>query len=323
MIDVRLYSGADKDLWNSFVAKAKNATFLFDRGFMDYHSDRFEDHSLMIFKDQKLIAVLPAHKSGQDLVSHNGLTYGGFVWSRKIKFLDAFEAFKAVLSYADCNDFAALEIKEIPRIYHQLPSDESDYFMNLCGAQCIKKEVLLVIDYRDRLSFEKNRREGMNKALRHDLEVRVDGNFKEFWDTILMPQLHEKHQATPVHTLAEIELLAQRFPDNIKQVSVYHNNKLVAGTTVFLTPTTVHPQYVMGNEQKNTLGSLDLAYDYIMEHFEEDRRFFNFNSSSEEQGKLLNRGLLFWKETCGARCITATQYRVSSAAHKTLNLQFT
>jgi len=323
MIDVRPYRGADKALWNGFVATAKNATFLFDRDFMDYHGDRFEDFSLMFFKGDKLIAVLPAHKSDQHLLSHNGLTYGGFVWGRKIKFIDAFEAFKTALAYLYKEGFSTLEIKEIPRIYHQLPCDESDYFMALCGAELIKKEVLLVIDYQDHLPFEKNRREGINKAIRHGLEVRVDANFKDFWETILVPQLKEKHQAAPVHSLAEIELLAQRFPNQIQQVSVYHQNKLVAGTTVFLTPTTVHPQYVMGNADKNALGSLDLAYDYIIETFKPGRRYFNFNSSSEDQGRLLNQGLLFWKETCGARCITSSQYRINTEAHKTLNLQFT
>jgi hypothetical protein len=93
---------------------------------------------------------------------------------------------------------------------------------------------------------------------------------------------------------------------------VYKDNKIVAGTTVFLTKTTVHPQYVSGNTNKNVYGSLDLAYDFIIKQFCEDRRYFDFNTSSEENGAVLNEGLIFWKESCGARTFTADNYVIDT-----------
>jgi len=150
--------------------------------------------------------------------------------------------------------------------------------------------------------------------------VVCDNNFSGFWQDILTPQLAYKHNTKPVHTLAEIGLLANRFPDNIKQVSVYDQGKLVAGTTVFLTPKVVHPQYVMGNDDKNKLGSIDLAYEFIIEHFKEGRRYFDFNTSSEQNGGALNSGLLFWKQSCGARCITVNTYTLETKKHQDLKL---
>ena len=44
------------------------------RGYMDYHSDRFIDNSLMFYEDDKLIALMPASKHGNELRSHGGLT---------------------------------------------------------------------------------------------------------------------------------------------------------------------------------------------------------------------------------------------------------
>lgn len=320
MIEVKRYHAELAPEWNTFVAKSKNGTFILHRGFMDYHQDRFSDHSLMLYQDDKLLAVVPAHEKEQVLFSHQGLTYGGFVWHKKIKFTQAFECFKAALAYADAQGIRMLNLKEIPRIYAQLPSDELDYFLNLIEARCIKKDVALVIDYENALGFEKNRREGLNRALRHELRVVCDDNFEGFWNAILIPQLSEKHQAKPVHTLEEIKLLAARFPEAIKQVSVYHGDKLVAGTTVFLTPTVVHPQYVMGDPDKNKLGSIDLAYDFIIKEFARGRRYFDFNTSSENNGALLNSGLLFWKESCGARCITVNQYEIETQRHQDLKL---
>lgn len=318
---IEAYTSKAKEAWDTFIAQAKNATFLFQRDFMEYHGDRFDDHSLMIYRKDKLFAVLPAHKIGEQLFSHRGLTYGGLVLSEKASFLQVYEAFKLLLEYLHKEGIRSLELKMIPAFYNRMPSDELEYLLYKVNAQLMKKDILMLIDYNHRRRFEKNRREGINKAKRAGLEVKIDGNFKGFWEEVLIPNLSEKHDAEPVHSLKEIELLAGRFPDNIKQVSVYHDGKIVAGTTVFLTQTTVHPQYVSGNSEKNSLGSLDLLYDFIIDHFQENRRYFDFNTSSEENGQVLNQGLLFWKETCGARTFTADNYLVETASYKRLNLQ--
>ncbi|MBU2927356.1 GNAT family N-acetyltransferase [Winogradskyella psychrotolerans] len=302
---------------------AKNATFLFQRGFMDYHSDRFEDFSVMIYKDDQLYAVLPANRVGDQVISHQGLTYGSFVLQDKSKFFYAFEAFKAMLSYYENEGLKTLEIKVIPTFYNKMPSDELDYFLYKANAQIVKKDVLMVIDYAHKLRFQKNRREGINKALRSGLELKVDTNFKGFWTEVLIPNLKKKHGIKPVHSLEEIELLAARFPTNIKQVNIYKDGKVVAGTTVFLTETTVHPQYVSGNTDKNTFGSLDLAYDFIINKMCDDKRWFDFNISSEDNGNKINEGLIFWKESCGARSHTANTYHVNTANHKGLKISKT
>ena len=46
MYKVFKYTAENKIEWDHFIATAKNATFLFQRDFMDYHQDRFEDFSL-------------------------------------------------------------------------------------------------------------------------------------------------------------------------------------------------------------------------------------------------------------------------------------
>jgi len=45
------YSSDKKQIWNDFNRSAKNPLFMFDRDYMDYHSDRFKDHSLMFYKE--------------------------------------------------------------------------------------------------------------------------------------------------------------------------------------------------------------------------------------------------------------------------------
>ena len=82
-ITVKSYSADNRDLWNGFVKSAKNGLFMFDRGFMECHADRFVDASLIFYGDDEPLALLPASRCGDELVSHGGLTYGGFRYGRQ------------------------------------------------------------------------------------------------------------------------------------------------------------------------------------------------------------------------------------------------
>jgi hypothetical protein len=79
-MQVERYTPALQTLWDDFVRSSKNGTFLLERGYMDYHADRFADHSLLVRDDEgTLLAVLPTNADGPRLASHGGLTYGGFI----------------------------------------------------------------------------------------------------------------------------------------------------------------------------------------------------------------------------------------------------
>tara|TARA_R110000787_G_scaffold71771_1_gene159751 strand:- start:513 stop:1385 length:873 start_codon:yes stop_codon:yes gene_type:complete len=290
---------------------------------MDYHKDRFEDFSLMIYKGDKLYALLPANINNGVVYSHQGLTYGSLILQESAKLKSTFQAFKEVLKFFFEEGVKKLDIRLIPAFYNSLPSDELEYILYKAGASLVKRDMILLIDYQNKLRFQKNRREGINKAKRKGLIVKVDGDYEKFWNEILIPNLKRKHNATPVHSLDEIKQLATRFPKHICQVNVYQDDKIVAGTTVFLTKNVVHPQYVSGDLNKNELGSLDLLYDFIIDHFKEERNYFSFNTSSEENGKLLNEGLLFWKESCGARPHIFNNYEIDTDTYKTLEFKTT
>ena len=97
---IRKYQTSDYSLWNEFVANAKNATFLFHRDFMEYHQDRFEDFSLLIFDEKNTLkAILPANRVDDVLYSHQGLTYGGLILNQKTKFQDVIEMLFSLLCY--------------------------------------------------------------------------------------------------------------------------------------------------------------------------------------------------------------------------------
>lgn len=307
MYHLRLYQPSDRSLWNAFLAKAKNATFLFHRDFMEYHSDRFTDHSLLIFQGEQLVGLLPATTKDEILYSHQGLTYGGIIVEQKCK-LEAFLAiFDTVVSYAKAK-FRSVYFKTLPAIYAQLPSDELLYALFLHNAKLVRRDTLSVIDYRNPLQISSKRHYEIQKGIKSGIQVAQKQDFTEFWNEVLIPNLKEKHGTLPVHSLDEITLLKSRFPKNIAQYNAYYKGQIVAGATLFITESVVHVQYISSNSLRSTTGALDYLFSYLIDFYKDKALYFDFGISNENQGRDLNNGLLFWKESFGARTITQDFY---------------
>lgn len=313
-LTVKRYTSKYYSLWNEFVSKAKNATFLFHRDFMEYHTDRFDDYSLLIFDEKDtLISILPANKVEQALFSHQGLTYGGFILLENVKLGHVISIFKSVLNFLHQNDISKLQLKQIPPIYWDCFTSEIDYCLFITKSQLIRRDSLAVIDTSKPYRIAKSRRENIRRGAKYNLEIREELNFELFWNEILIPNLDKKHQAKPVHTVQEITLLQKRFPKNIRHFNVYDRGKIVAGTTVFISEHVAHPQYISGNEAKNELGSLDYLYHHLMTEVFKNKKYFDLGPSNENQGKNINEGLLFWKESFGAKIVVQDFYEVETA----------
>nr|WP_315145886.1 GNAT family N-acetyltransferase [uncultured Flavobacterium sp.] len=316
---IRIYQKNDSENWNAFIGQAKNATFLFHRDFMDYHSDRFQDYSLIVLDDEKWVAVLPANVVGNQVFSHQGLTYGGLIYSEKIKLASVIVIFKSVLMFLNTNKLEKLQLKLLPSIYHQKPAEELNYALFLAEAQLTRRDTLSVLDLSQENNLSKLRKRSIQKGVSNDFVIKEVGDFEEFWNEILIPNLAQKHKAKPVHSLEEIIKLKALFPENIRQFNVYENGIIVAGTTIFETSTVAHSQYISGKEDKNELGGLDLLfYQFISETFK-NKRFFDFGISNENQGRKLNDGLSYWKESFGSSTIVHDFYEVKTSNYSLLD----
>ena len=317
--EIKKYQPSQKSVWDSFVKEAKNSTFLFQRDFMDYHSDRFTDHSLLIYKGEKLVAVLPANISGSELHSHQGLSYGGVVLGKQATFEETLHIFKSLLTFLKSEGFTVLKLKLLPKIYHQLPSDEIDYLLFLVKASLIRKDFTSCVFNENSLKIaSSNRLRGIKKGVKNELKVSEEVNFKPFWSKVLEPNLKQVHNQKPVHSLEEIELLQSRFPKNIKQFNVYKNDEIVAGATIFETVTVAHAQYISANEEGRQTGGLDFLFNHLLQHYS-NKNYFDFGISNEAQGMKVNKGLLHWKETFGGRSIVHDFYEIKTENHKLLN----
>lgn len=322
MYTIIKYDSTYYNQWNDFVAKSKNGTFLFHRDFMEYHSDRFKDFSLLIFDENRLIGIMPGNQKDGEVYSHQGLTYGGLIYSEKIKLSSVITAFGCLLKYLDQNGIKKLHIKLVPAIYHKYPSDEFNYALFLVNAKLVRRDSLAVYDQVNKLPFSKDRKKCIKKAERNNLQIVEETEFELFWNEILIPNMNKKHGVKPLHTVEEIITLQQKFPENIRHFNVYHEGRVVAGTTIFITNMVIHPQHISGNEEKNQLGSLDFLYNHLITEVFKDVKYFDFGISNEEQGRKLNEGLIFWKESFGARTIVQDFYLIETKNHTLLEEVF-
>lgn len=304
--------------WNQFLTRAKNATFLFNRGFMDYHSARFTDGSLVIYQGDKIKGVLPANLAGNALYSQQGLSYGGLVVAANLKFNAVATMFQALLKHLHNKGIDSLVIKVLPEIYTSIPAQESNYLLHLCEAELLKSELSSTIANPAELKIQSNRLEGVKKAQKQGLRIKKETDFTGFWNHILIPNLEVRHEAKPVHSLEEISLLASRFPNNIHLYNVYHQDKLVGGSCLFETKTTIHAQYISANQDKQQLGTLDFLFAHLIQKEFAHKKYFDFGISTVDGGKELNQGLLYWKECFGARSTLNTTYKLKTANYNAL-----
>ena len=316
---IRKYQSSDYSLWNEFVANAKNATFLFHRDFMEYHQDRFEDFSLLVFDEKNsLKAILPANRVGENLYSHQGLTYGGLVLQQKSKFQEVIGMMKTILQFLQNQHIISLQLKQLPTIYCDFPSDEMEYLSFILNAKLVRRDSLSVLDLKTDYNFSKDRKQAINRGVKSELIVKEENIFAAFWNEILIPNLVQKHNTHPVHNLNEITYLKSKFPSNIRQFNVYLGDELVAGTTIFESEFVAHSQYISGNSNKNELGSLDFLHNTLISYTFKDKKYFDFGISNENQGKNINEGLLYWKESFGASTIVQNFYEIETKNYKLL-----
>jgi hypothetical protein len=312
-IKVIRYEPGHKSVWDKFIAQSKNGLFLFYRDYMDYHADRFPDYSLMFFnEDETLLAVMPATVKDSLLSSHAGLTFGGIVSDTRMKTPLMLEIFDALAAFLKTEGIRKLIYKAIPHIYHLLPADEDLYALFRRHARLSRRDVSSAIDLKQKLPFSKGRRYEIKQAQKHGLEVRKSNDFGAFM-AIEEQVLGDKHDLRPVHTAEEIQMLAERFPNNIKLFSAYRDSEMLAGVVIYESDNVAHAQYIAANDDGKRKGALDVILDYLINDYYRDKKYFDFGISTEDEGRYLNSGLIANKESFGARAIVHDFYQITLA----------
>jgi Acetyltransferase (GNAT) domain len=307
---VERFTRADRGTWDEFVRASRNGTFLFLRDYMDYHQDRFEDCSLLVREDGgRLAALLPANRRGGILESHGGLTYGGLVVDGSMTAQRMLDVFAALLDYLRRESFTSLRYRAMPHIYHRAPAEEDLYALARNGARVLRRAALSVLVPRHPGETQARRRRGVRKAAAAGLACRESDDLEAYW-ALLTAALRETYGAKPVHSLEEIALLRSRFPRNIRLFGCFQGDGLVAGVLVYESPTVARAQYIAASEAGKRLAALDLLFELLLREVFADKAYFDLGTSESAGGQDLNRGVIEYKESLGARTVVQDTYEL-------------
>lgn len=308
MIEIIKYESSRSNEWDNFVSNSRIDSFIFFRDFMDYHSHKFVDFSLMIYKKGNLDAVIPGNIDNDIFYSHQGLTYGGVITSVNSKTVDIINYFNTINIFLKNNGLKRVVYKSIPYIYNKLPTQEDLYVLFKLKAQKIACNISSTIYQNNKLPFIELRKRGSKKAKGNNVEIIKTTDFIDFW-TVLEDNLIATHGVKPVHTINEITFLHKKFPDNIVGYTCLLDSKVIAGCVLFVMKNVVHVQYISANDKGKEVSALDLLFENLINEKYNHKDFFDFGQSTEQMGAVLNENLIFQKEGFGARGVCYDTYK--------------
>jgi len=305
---IELYRADLSRDWDAFVRRSRNGTFLFERGYMDYHADRFDDFSLVV-RDQngRITALLPANRDGDRVVSHGGLTYGGFILDSATRTASTLEIFSAAADFLRASGVRELIYKPVPHIYHLEPCEEDLYALFRMKGQLIKRDLGACACPADIEPPSRRARWFLRKAEHAGISIEESEEFEDFWP-ILEGNLASRHQLAPTHSVSEIRLLKSRFPTNIRLFVAKRDECVLAGLVVYETPRVAHLQYSGSTEEGRALGATRLIVSKLLRDQFSRKRWFDYGISTDSEG--LNSGLQAFKESLGLRAVVSDRYQI-------------
>ena len=303
------FSSELREIWDNIVNKSKNGNFLHLRNYLNYHLNRFDEKSTIIFRGNKPVAIFPCNKVDGQIISHAGLTYAGLIYGSDIKAIDVLNIFQLLTRHyikLDCN---SIIYKAIPHIFHRMPAEEDLYALFRLDAKLIRRDLSTVVLMSDRIKLSDSRKNIIRRADNFGLK-NIEGNFfNEFHG--LLTEVLRKYDAIPVHGLDEIIALKNYFPDRIRLFGAFQGSELLAGAIVYDFGNVAHTQYLASSEIGKQVGALDFLLAHLLADVFQDRKYFSFGISTEKNGRYVNEGLLFQKEGFGGRGLCHDFYELN------------
>jgi hypothetical protein len=310
MITVEFYKESHRNDWESLVDSSYNGTFMHKRAFIDYHKDRFEDASLVIYNNEKICGVFPAVRYEDKVVAHPGLAIGGLVYNDRVRGYDLLDI---LIKIKEIYNYLPIIYKTTPSEFQRHSVSDDIWALYNLKAKKISCELSSVLnplttnyeywpDKKDELSHLKNNivLSAMNLS---DIDL-----VKEFWEKVLIPNM-AKYNTKPTHTPEDIQYLYNKFPVFVKGLLARHESgKMLGGLIIFRFNKCYHVQYSVTNSKGRALNALTVLHHYMIETLPSDIHFYSFGKSTEEQGRKLNTNLYYYKNGFGGGSMNYDTY---------------
>ncbi len=311
-LTVQSYESRHTDAWDDLVARSANGNMLHTRRFISYHGDRFHDRSVIVKNRGLLIGVFPAAEDPVNptvVISHPGLTFGGLVHDGSIRGASMIHALQQVGDHYRSLGYRRLKYKAVPAIYHSVPAEDDKYVLSGLNARRYQCDLSVALNLACRGRISQRRARSLRRAELAGVSVAASwAVIADFWE-ILQMNLAQRHGAHPVHSLDEISLLHERFPDDIVLITATIGGALIGGTLLFTMGQVLRMQYTATTPQGRAVS----ATDPMIEHAIQLARkrgctFFDFGGCTRDEGHDLHQGLYYFKASFGGGGVVYEQY---------------
>jgi hypothetical protein len=302
---IRGYDSAATEVWEDLIGRSCNGTFLHTRRFMSYHGDRFRDRSLLLEDHHgHVVGAFPAAENPADpqmVVSHPGLTYGGVVHDGSVCGAVMIGALEKISRHYRRVGYKKLRYKAVPAIYHSRPAEDDLYALFRLGARRYRSDLSVTIDLANRGRVTQRRARSRRRALAEGVFTEESwGEVAAFW-RVLERNLASRHSVSPVHSLAEIQMLHDRFPEDVLLILARIGRELVGGAVMFVAGPVMHMQYTATTERGRKISATDLVMEHAIElGVKRGCRFFDFGVCTVDEGRSLDQDLYQFKASFGA-----------------------
>ena len=243
MITIEKYNSEALQEWDQFISNSNNGTIFQKQQFINYHITRqFVDHSLVIKKNNNIVAVLPAAICDNILYSHPGSSYGGLVLSASVDFQTIQDIICTIDEYCYSQKFKSLFLINSPSVYQKKIDQSLNYLLNWNNYKSKEVYISHVVDLGNASTLlgllkKRKRRYINNNTELNSLSFDESNNFDAFYEILLASK--KKYQTKPTHSLEELYKLQTLFPEEIKLIETRKEGEIIGGSLLFFANTDV------------------------------------------------------------------------------------
>lgn len=292
--------------WNSFLSA--NYNLFCDNKFLGYNdvfNKNIKWHHLMFKDKNKILAIINGNERTDNgdkvYVSCDGVSFGGFIFSDRVRISDMINILKEFKTYLQENGFTKCIIRNPPSLYQSNVNEEYEYALLLEGFQVNKYSITNIIDL-NLFEFEKlknSKKRSIQKSSRNIQVNIIDSNvnersLKEFYD--ILYNNRELKNVTPTHSLQELVFLKNNLPDRIILFSAKIDKKVVGVCTLFLVKNNVVLNFYLAADEEH---KKDRVSDYLLYssiEWSKNNKFRLYDIGTSSVGNVLLQGLFDFKK---------------------------
>jgi len=303
----------DSNKWDLFVESSNNGTVFHRQDFLSYHPlDRFRRDDKMIYRNDKLVGVLPLSyersSTGKIGYSPYGSSYGGLV-TRTLSSQEIYSTWEFLLNELRKQDYKIINLVPTPLCYCKVYNINIEYFLlKMVKYKLVDRGISSVVDidnYRPLSRFKRN----VKKSEKFGIRVINSQDIDSFY-TILLNTISDRHHSSPTHTLEELKYLKCKLMDNMKIFLGVWKDKPVSGVLTFEnTSPCVLAFYNCYLSDYGHLCSLYKVFDYIVQYYRGKKRWLDLGLTDRFTSSY-NWGLFQFKEGMGAQGFYRDYYKL-------------